>query len=173
MSIFLVLIFIVEISTDEPKYTEQISSSWVKESVNVQLNLYSWSGWKRKCEVNRREFAKTREKTEVTKKYVEKYINQYTWHVHQHKESMKFDKALDYCKSMKMSLAVPENRKSSDMLKELTGGSFFLGITDKDIEGDFRSVYSNKSISFFDWNGRDTTFIYENLSFYFLTNSKV
>ena len=156
MSIFLVLICIVEISADEPKYMKQISSHWVKDSVNVQLNLYSWSGWKRKWEVNRREFAKTREKTEVTKNYLEMNINQYKWHVHQHKESMKFDKALDYCKSMKMSLAVPENRKSSDMLKELTGGSFFLGITDKDSEGDFRSIYSNKSISFFDWIGRDT-----------------
>ena len=156
MSIFLIFSFVVKLFADGPKHTEQISSNWVKESVNVQLNLYSWSGWKRKWEVNRREFAKKRVKTEITKNYAEKYINQYTWHVHQHKESMKFDKALDYCKSMKMSLAMPENRKSSDMLKELTGGSFFLGITDKDSEGDFRSIYSNKSISFFDWIGRDT-----------------
>ena len=82
---------------------------------------------------------------------------------------MKFENALEYCKSLKMSLAVPENRKSSDMLKELTGGTFFLGITDKDNEGDFRSIYSNKSITFFDWNGRDTHFTVNRSLFPFFT----
>ena len=51
-----------------------------------------------------------------------------------------------------MTLPVPEDGATNEALFNITGGSFYLGITDTTVEGDFRNIYTNTTITFSAWN---------------------
>ena len=61
--------------------------------------------------------------------------------------------AQSYCADLGMQLPVPEDQVTNDALFDITGGNFYLGISDVDVEGDFRNIYTDTTITFSAWNG--------------------
>ena len=60
--------------------------------------------------------------------------------------------AKSYCDDLGMTLPVPEDQATNDALYDITGGNFYLGISDAAVEGDFRNIYTDTTITFSAWN---------------------
>ena len=53
---------------------------------------------------------------------------------------------------MGMQLPVPVDQAMNDALYDITGGSFYLGISDETVEDDFRNIYTDTTITFANWD---------------------
>ena len=53
---------------------------------------------------------------------------------------------------MGMQLPVPVDQAMNDALYDITGGGFYLGISDETVEDDFRNVYTDTTITFANWD---------------------
>ena len=70
-----------------------------------------------------------------------------------HKGSfMAFNTAKSFCDDLGMQLPVPVDQAMNDALYDITGGNFYLGISDAAVEDDFRNVYTDTTITFSNWN---------------------
>ena len=53
---------------------------------------------------------------------------------------------------MGMQLPVPVDQAMNDALYDITGGGFYLGISDETVEDDFRNIYTDTTITFANWD---------------------
>ena len=51
-----------------------------------------------------------------------------------------------------MQIPVPTDQEANDALLQVTGGNFFLGITDEEIEGMFKNIYTKKKVQYENWS---------------------
>ena len=65
---------------------------------------------------------------------------------------MDFIQAKTFCDGLGMQLPVPVDQAMNDALYDITGGSFYLGISDETVEDDFRNVYTDTTITFANWD---------------------
>ena len=65
---------------------------------------------------------------------------------------MDFNRAKSYCDDLGMQLPVPVDQAMNDALYDITGGNFYLGISDATVEDDFRNVYTDTTITYSNWN---------------------
>lgn len=73
-----------------------------------------------------------------------------------HKQDFKdYDTLRTYCSDMGMEIPVPLDEESNRALTQVTGGNFFLGITDEETEGTFKNIYTNTEIEYENWNRRE------------------
>ena len=70
-----------------------------------------------------------------------------------HKGSfMAFNTAKNFCDNLGMQLPVPVDQAMNDALFDITGGNFYLGISDAKVEGDWRNIYTDTAITYANWN---------------------
>ena len=72
-------------------------------------------------------------------------------------------RAKSYCDDLGMQLPVPEDQATNDAFYDITGGNFYLGISDAAVEDDFRNIYTDTTITFSAWNNV-SLFVFQNLT---------
>ena len=67
-----------------------------------------------------------------------------------------------------MEIPVPTHKEANDALLQVTGGNFYLGITDNETEGTYKNIYTNREIEFENWRtGEPNNIPGENYVMYF------